>query len=135
MRNLLIVGLVVLVAIGAVGYWRGWFSVTKEGAAKYEEDKAAFSKSASEKAKAVKNRLASLWRKSEGLSGEEKAQAEKDLGELEKKHERLEKQLKELDDAGNDKFDGIKQDLSKTLAEVERKIDELEEKLEPAKSK
>jgi hypothetical protein len=36
----------------------------------------------------------------------------------EKKHEGLEKKHKELEDAGQDRFESIKQDLSKTLEEV-----------------
>ena len=142
MKKLLVVVLVLVVGGGALGYWRGWFSVAKEGKvdvqvdpAKFKQDKEAFSKTVGEKAKAMKDQVASLWKKSEGLTGDDKAHAEKELAELEKKHERLEKQLKELDDAGQDKFESIKQDLSKTLEEVEKKIEELTKKLEKGKDK
>lgn len=137
MKKLLVVVLVLVVGVGVLGYWRGWFSVTKEGkvdvqlhSGKFKEDKAAFSKTAGEKAKAMKDKVASLWKKSEGLKGGDKAQAQKELAELEKKHERLEKQLKELEEAGPDRFESIKQDLSKTLEDVEKKIEELTKKLE-----
>jgi len=116
--------------------------VTKEGkvdvqvdSAKFKQDKEAFSKSAGEKAKALKDQVSSLWKKSEGLTGDDKAHAEKELAELEKKHERLEKQLKELEGTGQDKFESIKQDLSKSLDEVEKKIEELTKKLEKGKDK
>src|SRR5476649_930400 len=132
MKNLLVVVLVLLVGVAALGYWRGWFSVTKEGKVdvqvdpvKFKQDKEAFSKTVGEKAKALKDKVASLWKQSEGLTGDDKAHAEKELAELEKKHERLEKQLKDLAEAGADKFEGIKQDLSKSLEEVEQKIEEL----------
>jgi hypothetical protein len=63
----------------------------------------------------LKDRIAGLWKKNGGLTGDDKARTEKDLAELETEHERLEKQLKELSEAGEDKFEGIKQDLSKSL--------------------
>ncbi len=136
MKKLLVVILVLLVGVAAVGYSRGWFSVTKEGKvdvqadpAKFKQDKEAFSKTVGEKTKALKERIASLWTKTEGLKADDKVQAKKELAELEEKHERLEKQLKELEDAGPEKFESIKQDLSKALAEVEQKIEELTQKL------
>lgn len=142
MKKLLVVALVLLVGTAALGYRQGWFSVTKEGKvdlqvdpAKFEQDKKSFSKTAGEKAKLMKDKVASLWKKSEGLTGDDKAHAQKELGELEKKHDRLEKQIKELGDAGHDKFDGIKQDLSKALEEVEQKIEELTKNLEKGKDK
>jgi len=142
MKKLLVVVLVLLVGGAALGYWRGWFSVTKEGkvdvqvdSAKFKQDKEAFSKTAGEKAKALKDQVASLWKKSEGLTGDDKAHAEKELAELEKKHERLEQQLKELEGAGQDKFESIKQDLSKSLDDVEKKIGELTKKLDKGKDK
>ena len=71
----------------------------------------------------------------EGLTGEEKAQTQKELAELKKKHGRLEQQIKALDEAGQDKFDGLKEDLAKNLEEVEKKTQELTKKLEKAKAK
>ena len=107
MKKLLVVVLVLVVGVGVLGYWRGWFSLTKEGkvdvqadTAKFKQDKEAFSKTVGEKAKAMKDKVARLWKQSEGLTGDDKAHAEKELAELEKKQERLEKQLKELDEAG-----------------------------------
>ena len=142
MKKFLVVLLVLVVAVAALGYWRGWFSVTKEGKgdvqvdqAKFKQDKAAFSKSVGEKAKAMKEKVASLWATSEGLSGDDKARAQKELGELKAKHDRLEQQIKELDEAGADRFESVKQDLSKNLEEVEKKIEELTKKLEKAKDK
>jgi hypothetical protein len=139
MKKLLIFVLVLAVAVGVLGYWRGWFNVSREGvqvdAEKFKKDREDFSKTVSEKAKVVKNKFANLWKKSEGLKGDEKVQAEKELAELEKKHERLVLQLKELEDAGQDRFESIKQDLSKNLDEVERKMQDLTKKLEKGKDK
>jgi chromosome segregation ATPase len=142
MKNLLVVVVVLLLGSAALGYWQGWFSVAKEGrldvqvdSAKFKQDKLAFSKTAGEKAKAMKEQVAKLWTKVEGLTGEDKAHAEKELAELEKKHGRLEKQLKELEDAGPDRFESRKQDLSKALEEVDHKIEELTKKLEKGKDK
>lgn len=142
MKKFLIFILVLAVAVGALGYWRGWFSVKTDGnidlqvdGAKVKQDKEAFSKSAGEKSKTLKDQLGGLWKKSEGLSGDDKAQTEKELGELTKKQARLEQQIKELDDASSDKFETIKQDLSDELAEVEKRIEELARKLEKGKDK
>jgi len=132
MRNILVVVLVLAMAAGAVGYWRGWFTVAKDGKVdvetnptKFKKDKEAFSKSVSEKAKSLKHRVESLWEKSDKLSEADK----KELADLKVKHERLEQQIKALDDAGEDKFDSIKQDLSKNLEDVEKRIEELAKKV------
>lgn len=139
MKKLLIFFLVLILAVGALGYWRGWFSVSNQGvqtdAEKFKLDKEEFSKSAGEKATALKDQVASLWKKTEGLTGDDKAHAEKELAELEKKHERLEKQLKELADAGQDRFGTIKRDIAQSLEEVDQKIAELTKKLESTKTK
>ena len=67
MKKLLVVVLVLVAALGAIGYWQGWFSVTKEGKvdvqvdpAKFKQDKEAFSKTVDEKAKALKVQVANL---------------------------------------------------------------------------
>jgi Skp family chaperone for outer membrane proteins len=157
MKKFLLFVLVLAVGVGALGYWREWFTVNKEGkvdvqvdsaksdqdrksliqvdSAKFDQDRKAFSKSVGAKAKTLKDDVAHLWKKSESLSGDEKTQAQKELGELQTKHDRLEQQLKQLDDAGQDKFDSIKQDLEKSLEEVEKKIEELTKKLNKGKDK
>lgn len=142
MKKILVLVLVLVAAIGGLGYWRGWFSFSKEGKvdvqvdpAKFKQDKEAFGKTVGEKAKATKDQITNLWTKSEGLTGDEKAHAQKELSELKKKHERLERQLKELEDAGPDRFESTKQDLSKALEEVESQIEELTKMLEKGKDK
>jgi chromosome segregation ATPase len=125
MKKLLFFVLVLIVAIGALGYWRGWFSVTDDGKVGVHVDPAKFKK----------DQVAGLWQKTAELTGDEKAHAENELADLEKKHERLENQLKELTDAGEDRFETIKQDISKALADVDQKIAELTKRLEKRKGK
>jgi chromosome segregation ATPase len=141
MKKFLVVVLVLLVGVAALGYWQGWFKA-KEGevgvavdAGKFKKDKAAFSKTVGEKAKALKGSVADLWKKAKGLTGDEKAHLEKELAELEKKHERLEKQLEALAETDEDKFESVKKDLSKDLEVVEKKIEELTKKLDKQKDK
>ena len=138
MGKLLIFVLVLAVGVAALGYWQGWFKVKKEDGKvnvqtdpkKFKQDQKAFSKTVTEKAKDMKEKIAGLFKKSKGLKGDEKAKTEKEITELEKKRERLEKQIKELDEAGEDKFDDIKRDMSHSLEEVEKKIAALTERLE-----
>ncbi len=94
----------------------------------------AFSKSAGEKAKAMKEMVANLWKKSAKLADADKAHAEKELGELEKKHDKLESQLKELEETGANRFESLKQDLTKALEEVEQRTADLTKKLEKRKN-
>jgi hypothetical protein len=138
MKKLLVVVLVLLMGVAALGYGRGWFSVTRGGKvdvevdpAKFEQDKEAFSKTVGEKAGALKEKIAGLWKKTEGLTGDDKARLEKELVELEMKHERL----KKLAEAGADEAEGVKQNLSKALEDVELKIEELTKKLAKGKDK
>lgn len=139
MKAILGIVLVLVVAVGGVGYWQGWFSVVKEEGKvkvktdpeKFKQDKAALAT----KAKALKEKVAKLWKKSEGLAGDEKARVEKQLGDLEKKHEDLENQLKALDETGVAKFDEAKQAVTKELEDVEKKMEELTTKLDKSKDK
>jgi len=140
MKKLVIFLLVVVVVVGGVGYWRGWFGVDpnaglKGNPEKFKKDRDELSKTFSAKAKAMKESLAKLLKKSEGLLGEEKTSAKKELQELEAKHEKLVSQIKELEEAGEDKFADIKQDLAKKLEDVEKKMDTLTKKLEDVKDK
>ena len=137
MRKFLVVVLVLVVAVGAIGYWRGWFSLSQGGRVdvqvdrpNFDHDKKAFSKSVGEQTKALKEDFDNLWEKSKKLTGDEKIQTQKELSELKTKHVRLEQQLKELDDAGQDKFESIKHDISKNLEDVEKRIEELKKKLQ-----
>ncbi len=74
------------------------------------------------KAKSIKEQLADLWKKTEGLTGEEKAHGQKELTELNANHERVEQQTKELDEVNDDRFETFRQDLSKNLDGMEMKI-------------
>jgi hypothetical protein len=94
-KKLLVFVVVLVVAVGALGYWRGWFSVSREGkfdvqvdSAKFKNDREAFSKTVGEKTKTLKARVTGLWNKSEGLTGDDKVHAQKELGELQRKHDR-----------------------------------------------
>ena len=135
---LVVVLLLFVMAVGALGYWRGWFSVTKkEGKvgvqidpAKFKQDKVAFSKSVGEKIRGMKDQVRNLWKKSEGWTDHDKTHVQKELAELEKKHDRLEQRIKELEDADQHRFESIKHDLSENLEELEKKIEELTTRLE-----
>jgi len=99
---------------------------------KFEKDKTAFNQMVSEKAKAVKESLSNLWKKT-GTSAD-KASAEKKLIELEKKHENLETRLRDLQEAGEQRFETLKAALTRELEEVERRTAELTKKLEKQKN-
>lgn len=138
MKRLLVFIVIVLIGVGILGYSRGWFDVSKEGGVavdrdKFEKDKTAFNQMVSEKAKAMKDAISNLWKKSK-LSDADKASAEKELKELEAKHDRLEAQLKELQQAGEQGFQTLKADLTKALEEVERRTEELTKKLQKKKT-
>ena len=137
MKQLLVVVLVLVVAGGVVGYWRGWFGITDRGkvevqtdGAKFKLDRDAFGKSVGEKARAMKEKVAGLRKKSEGLKGESGSAVQKELGDLQEKHDRLEMQLRELEEAGPDRFESLKRDLATSIEEVEKKIEDLTKKLE-----
>jgi hypothetical protein len=143
MKKLLIVVVVLLAAAAGLAYWQGWFTVTKEDGKlqvkmnpeKFKKDREAFGNKVRAETKAVEERIASLRKKTEGLSADQKAEAEKKLHELEQEHKGLEKQIRDLDAAGEDQFSGIREGLSKSLAEVDRKIDDLTKKLDKARAK
>jgi uncharacterized protein HemX len=129
MGKVLALVLVLLVAVGAVGFWRGWFevqankqdgkvhanfSVNKE---KLKQDKENLKKQVVEKSKVLKDKLASLRGKAKELSGEAKVKAEKEIEALSKKQVALEAKWKDVDEAAADKFESVKQGLSSMLEE------------------
>jgi chromosome segregation ATPase len=135
MKKLLIVLLVLVVALGGVGYWRGWFSVgdghVKGNPEQFNRDKEAVAG----KAKVMKDKIAGLFKKTKDLSPEEKAKVEKEIAELQQKHDDLEKQLKAVEEASEDNFAGAKETLTKSLEEIDKKMEELTKKLEKKKEK
>jgi hypothetical protein len=105
-KQLLALLVVAAIALGGVGWYRGWFTVEKnpEGKGrpeitvnkgKIEEDKEAVKKVWAEKTKALKERLAALRDKSKDLKGEKKAKADKEIDELTKEHDALDKEQEE----------------------------------------
>jgi hypothetical protein len=123
MKKFLAVLVVLAIAVVAVGFWRGWFTLetNKEGDKthvdltvnkdKFKKDKETLKEQAAAKSKAMKEKLAELREKSKGQSGEEKAETDKEIKELEKKHLSLETDLKKLEDAGEDKFEDLKKSI------------------------
>jgi len=142
MKKLLIAIVALVVLVGGIGLWRGWFTLTKEGKvnvhvdpAKFKQDRDALSKTIGEKAKTMKTRIANLVKKSEGLKGEEKTHVEQQLAELQKKHDLLEKQLTEIAASGQDTFGVLERELTANHDEVEKLIEEVTKKLEKGKDK
>src|SRR5579863_8173674 len=137
MKNLAVIILVLLVAIGLLGWYQGWFTVTnKDGKVnvevdreKIKADRNTFTKAASEKMKAMKDSIAGLAKKSESLKGDEKERVQAEIHDLEKTHDKLEKQISDLSAAAEPRFESIKQDLTKQLEDVDKKIAELTKKL------
>ncbi len=137
MRNLIVFILVLAVIVGIVGYYQGWFTVNETDGktnlqfdkAKFRADRDAFEKTASEKMRVFGDNIANLFKKSEKLKGDEKEGVQAELRELKKTHDRLEKQIQDLGNAAEPKFESIKHDLSSRLEEVDKKIEELTKKL------
>jgi archaellum component FlaC len=137
MKNLAVIILVLLVAIGLLGWYQGWFTVTKKDGKvdlqvhsdKFKADRDSFTKDAGEKIKAMKDSIAGLSKKSEKLKGDEKERVQTEIHDLEKTHDKLEKQISDLSAAAEPRFESIKQDLTKQLENVDKKIAELTKKL------
>ena len=62
-----------------------------------------------------------------------KAQIEKELEELQKKHDLLEKQIKDLAETGMDTFGILERELTENHDAVEKLIEQLTQKLEKGK--
>jgi hypothetical protein len=138
MKTLLVVVVVLVVAAVGLGYWQGWFTVTKEDGKlklkmdpeKFKADKVAFTKKVGEQTKAAKENLAHLKEKIKSHTGADKDALAKEIDELQMKHDKLEKQINAVEDVSEEKFAGHTDDLKKELDEVDKKIAELQKKLE-----
>ena len=105
MKNLLVAVVVIAVAVGALGFYRGWFEFGSNkqddkvqanlniDVNKFKQDKEAFKKTLSDKSRTMKDKLVSLKDKAKGLSGDAKAKAEKEIEMLTKRHETIETKL------------------------------------------
>src|SRR5258708_2168506 len=108
MKNLLIVVLVLVVAAIGLAYWQGWFdpkrgddgkinlNINKK---KFSEDMAKFKKDVGDQAKAAKEKLANLREKAKSHTGADKEKLVKEIEELQADHDKLEVQIKAVEDA------------------------------------
>jgi hypothetical protein len=127
MKNFLIAVVVIIIGIGALGYWRGWFEFgTKKDQGgvgadvhvnvnKFQQDKENFKKYLAEKSRAMKEKLAALKDKSKGLSGDAKAKADKEIDALGKKHADLEAKAKQVDDTKEEHLEGLMKSVKSEL--------------------
>ena len=76
MRRLVILALVLVVAVGALGYWRGWFNVTDVGkvevkvdSVKLKQDKKPSARRSARKPRRRKSRSPSSGKRPKGLMG------------------------------------------------------------------
>jgi hypothetical protein len=129
MKAFVAVIVVLAVAVVGVGFWQGWFSfktTTDSGKShidltvnkdKFKQDKEKLKTEISAKFQALKDKLAGLRKNSEGLTGDEKAKADKEIEELKKKHDAVETHLKNLDEATEDKFEDVKKNINSLFDE------------------
>lgn len=131
MKKVLVVVLVLVVGIGALGYYLKWFTFEKKDGKttfvlhpeKFKKDKDAVAL----KAKALKDKM--LKTKTAELTGKDKEEFEA----LSKEHDTLEKQISELENLEDAKFDEDVKTLQKSLDDVDKKLDALNKKLEKPK--
>jgi hypothetical protein len=120
---------VLLVAISALGFWRGWFEVGGKkddekahadldvNVNKLKADKDAFKKLLGEKSSAMKDKIASLRNKAKELSGEAKASVEKEINSLTKRRETIVKKMGEVEDSTEEKFKELRNSLKGEIEE------------------
>lgn len=133
MQKLIIVVLVLAVAVLGLGYYQGWFedkkgdvTINKE---KFTRDREDFKKWAGTVFQTGKQKLSKLAEKAKSHTGEDKEKLTKEVEDLQKKHDELEKQIKAIEGAGEEKFGDLKGELTKKLEDVDKQIDDLEKKL------
>jgi hypothetical protein len=132
MKNVLIGLVVLIIVVCGLAYWRGWFEPEKQDKGgethlgvkvnkdKFKQDKEKFKQEFKVGMKAVQDRLAHLRGKHKDATGDDKAKAEKEIEELTKKHDALDAKAKEIEEATEEKFDALKQDVTKALEEAKK---------------
>jgi uncharacterized protein YhaN len=112
-----------VVAIVALGFWRGWFEFGSQKADgkvhttldinvdKLKAEKDHFKKLLGDKSKSLKAELAQLKNKAKDLTGEAKAKLEKEIDALTKRHEHIEKKMNEVEGSSEEKFQELKNSL------------------------
>ncbi|HLN26928.1 MAG TPA: hypothetical protein VK395_04245 [Gemmataceae bacterium] len=125
MKNLLVLVVLVAIVVLGVGLWRGWFDFggKKEGdqvkanlnvnLTKFKQDKEEFQKILNEKSGGMKKKLAKLKDKAKDLTGDAKVKTEKEIEGLSKKHLDLQSKMKDLEEATEEKLQGLKSSIMK----------------------
>ncbi|MFO0820523.1 MAG: hypothetical protein U1A77_21430 [Pirellulales bacterium] len=103
MRRFLIAVVVLAIAMGAIDYGRGWFSLTKEDSLDLQvdadnspHDRTAFRNAFSEQLRSTKDKLATLRKQTERLTSDDRSLIQQQLDDLAEEYDRLEKQINEL---------------------------------------
>jgi chromosome segregation ATPase len=122
MKKLLVFLLVLAVAVGGVGYWRGWYtfgkghpSVNRE---KFKQDRDTFKQAAGKKLHSLKDLLTRKKSEAKNLTGEAKAKKEKESADLEEQYKQLSAKINSLDEVTEDKLDSVEKDLNKDLDDL-----------------
>jgi hypothetical protein len=129
-----ILGLLVLLllAVGIVGYQRGWFEFGAENTDgtsraavtlrkdKFKEDKEKLRQFASDKLAAVQEKLNSTRARSKDLTGAAKVKADKEIEDLTTKKKELETKVKAIEQVTEDKIDSVQKDFEDALKELEK---------------
>jgi hypothetical protein len=130
-KGFLICIAVLVVAVVALGFWRGWFEVggKKEDEKahanvdvnlnKLKADKDAFKKLLGEKTRAMKDKIVNLEHKAKELTGDAKTKMEKEIASLTKRHETLEKKMGEVEGSSEEKFKELTNSLTSDVEESE----------------
>lgn len=130
MKKVLFSLVLLIIAIGALAYVRGWFSVPEDAEThkrklvvdqeKFAKDRAAFKTTVEEQASKAKAKLAE-WREAlKSSPPDDKAKTEKTLAELDKQITELEEHAKDLDQAGEEKLEKLRERLDKLREHLDK---------------
>ncbi len=130
MNKLILLVILLLVAVGVLGYTQGWFNLAKDDKGqvkgisfdmeKFTKDKEAAKQYLANKKKAAADKLADLRAKHKEAKGDDKAKLDKEISELTKTIDDLEKSEKELDEKDEAKLEALHKKITEMLQKAKK---------------
>ena len=130
MNKVIVVVIVLLIAVGVLGYTQGWFGLSKDKEGhvkglsfdkeKFKKDRDKAQKVLVDKTKAAEEKLKNLTAKHTEAKDDDKAKLQKEIDELTKTVDEMKKRHDELDEKDEAKLEALQKKVQEILDEHEK---------------
>jgi hypothetical protein len=120
MNKVIVVVIVLLIAVGVLGYTQGWFGSKGFDKEKFKKDRDKAQKVLVDKTKAAEKKIKDLTAKHTEAKDDDKAKLQKEIDELTKTVDEMKKRHDELDEKDEAKLEALQKKVQEILDEHEK---------------